>query len=539
VAQNPGTGPCPSVPLVPGQSADYGALLVVLQPGPDSGSTCDLIAGGTLVGDELIIGLYTPNALPNDSVPISVMEFTTATVTVTSPGPNNTTVSTQVVEDRNVVYSNTTVGAAPGQIQEFELDVPPVPGTEDLTIGLLGANLTVSIVVPGAGIAIPANYPQLLLHDFLFQVYVVVFFVFGIGIATMIRLRARHVERLWPFGAVGVLAAIGFAGYAYGDYPASLIPLGSLPEAVVATPVVLAGMYLWLTLFPTEARIHKIEFPVADVRDGESLYDERRFRLFPGPDGPEYIGRGGAGATLRFLGVRTKWKPNVLTQAPRIRRFRQFRSVRYDTYGKFFAYAELPAGEKVLTVVPPRVFVLPWRRRTRERVEAYYRSTLRGSEPVPDHLGLLLHITPSCAFAAVASTQGAVLIEAWINGTLHHSRVGLALERVLVAYTELKVTYKARAWDYGQKIALALSMGERFPDSPVALAALEDLATRQEAEIMDEKAWYDYLKTSVDGDGGRRPARVVPGTEELMREALDPRPPELRGKRGPVPGGNA
>ena len=512
-----GSGSCPTAPLFGGERAENGSLIAFFQPGESSGSDCYLANGGTLVGDTIIFGLYTPNQVaPNDVVPVAVEEFTLRSVTVSSPGPNNTTVSRQVTEQANVDWSNTTFTAAPGQVQQPTLTVPPVSSPENLTVSMLGINLSVTIVTPGAGIAIPQNYPQLLLHDFLLDVALVIFFIVGVGIATAIRLRARHVERMWPWGAAGAFAASGFAFWFQANYPLSLIPIGAAPEAVVALPTVFVGIYVWLAFWPTEAKEYKIRFPVADQSGGEGLVDQKFFRVFDGPRGPEYIGPGGNGAFLRLLGVPTLLDDKVLNPAPLRRRMKGFRSVRKDVYAEYYAWAELPGGPKVLEAHRSRVFILPWRKRTREAIAQYHRRALRGKVEEPAHVGFFLYVTPSRAFAAVVGTQGAVLVDAWIRGTLQTSKTGLALERVLVAYTELKVSLKAQAIDYGHKIALALRMAEDYPDSPIALKALEDLAIRHEAAIMDEREWLRFLEQKVQEDRTPTDPRFAVGTVERI-----------------------
>ena len=520
-----GTGPCPSNPLFPGQEGAEGSLVAFFQPGQSAGSTCGLANGGTLVGDVIIFGLYTPNTVPNDTVPIMVEEFKLHTVTVYSPGPNNTTVSRSVTEAYNQVWSNASVAAVAGQIQEDQLTVPAVQGPQNLTISILGATIGVTIVTPGAGIPIPQNYPQLLLHDFGFEFYAALFLIVGIGFAVAIRWRTRHVERVWPFGVVGMIGVIGFAGWFEAQYPLSLIPVATVPEAAVAAPLFFVGAYAWLALFPTEAREYKIRYPVAEVDGQDGMVGQKFFRIYPGPEGDEYIGPGGAGAFWRLLGVRTYFDDRVLTQAPHKRRLKGFRSARRDVYAEYYAYAEFPGGPKILDVRKPRVYVLPWRKRSREAIAEYHRKALRGKVEEPDHVGMFLYVTPSRAFAAVTSRQGAVLVEGWISGTLHVSRIGLALERVLVAYTELKVGLKAQALDWGHKIALALRMAEEYPDSPIALKALEDLAIRHEAAIMDEREWLRFLERKVEEDRTPTdPAGAFGKVERLLDQTVAPTP---------------
>lgn len=531
-----GSGQCSPEPLIPGAVGQDGSLVVLLQPGPSSGSTCGLPSGGTLVGDQIILGLYTPNPVPNDSALVVVDEYQLKQVDQAVPGPNGTTEHVPVLEHVQETWSNVTLGAQPGEVGEYLLTVPPVPTAENLTVSVLGVVAHLTIVVPGAGIAIPQDYPQLLLHDFSFQVYVVVFILAGIGIATALKLRARHLERIWPFGVVGLFATIGFVAFAYSDYPYSLVPIGQLPEAVVATPVVLASLFFWLAFSPTETRIHRIRFPKPELRDGTPLVGSKRFRVFNGPDGKEYIGRGGAGAFLRILGVRTYLDDQVATPVPHLTRVDGFESAKYDVFAEYYAWSEFPEGPKVLEVVPPRIFWLPWRKRTREAIAAYHAQELRGKSPVPTHLGVLLYVSPSRAFANVVGKQNAILVQGWISGTLQASRVGNALEKVLTAYTHLKVSLKAEAIDYGHKLALALRMAEDYPGSPVALKALEDLATRHEAALMDERTWFAFLEQKVQED--RTPTDrpgAVGAAEQILNEARNPVPPDLRSRRAPGP----
>lgn len=502
--------------------------MAYLQPGASQGSVCGLPTGGTLVGDQLYIILYTPNSPPGNAAPITVEEYLVHQVQETIRGPNGTVNETISVQ-YSITWSNATAPAAAGQAQILSLTVPSVTGTESLFVSVMGVPLQASIVVPGAGIAIPTTYPQLLLHDVTYQVYVVAFIAVGVGVAAIYRWRVRHVERIWPFGGAGVVASAAFGGWVYLEYPQSTIPLGSLPEFLVAVPAIFAGAYLYLAIAPTVALLHKIEYPVADVRDGSRLYGEKRFRVFANRSGTkEYIGPGGAGAGLRFLGIRTEFDDRLLTPAPYKIGFSGFRSPRWDTYARYYAWSEFEGGPKTLEVVPPRAFWFPGRKKARQAIAEYHRTALKGRVPAPDHVGLLVYVTPSKAFAAVVGKQGAILVEGWISGSLQSSKMGIALEKILAAYTHLKVTLKAQAIDYGHKVALALRMAEDFPGSPVALKALEDLATRHEAAIMDEREWLRFLEQKVEEDRTPTDARAVGAAEKILNEATSPVPPDLR-----------
>jgi hypothetical protein len=527
-----GTGACPGPSLFPGSAGENGSLVAFFQPNAlaGAGATCALLPGGTLVGDVVIFGVYTPNQVsPTNSVQITVEEFQLHSVTVTSPGPNGTTLSRSVTEPYNVDWSNASFSAAPGQVQEDQLTVPAVGGPENLTISLLHVTLAVTIITPGAGIAIPANYPDLLLHDFYLDVALVLFFILGVGLATAIRLRARHVERMWPYGIAGVLAVVGFASWFQANYPLSLIPIGSAPEFVVAVPTVFVGLYVWLSFWPTDAKEYTIRYPVADTDGGEGKVGQKFFRLYPGPEGAEYIGPGTGGAWGRLLGVRTIFDDRALNQSPVKRRREGFKSVRRDIYAEYYAWAELPGGPKILDVVRPRLFLLPWRAKTRQKIEEYHRVALRGKVEAPSHVGLFVYVTPGRAFAAVVGEQGAVLVNAWIDGTLHASKIGVALERVLRAYLELKVMVRTKAIDYGQKWALALRTSELYPGSPVALQMLEQLAIEMEADLMDQKQWAQYIGQRVDEQAGAGfEDRKISRVENLVAEASNPVPPDLR-----------
>lgn len=527
-----GNGACPAVPLLPGQKADFQALVAFLEPGPSSGSTCALPPGGTLVGDQMIVLLYTPNAVPNGTIPVGIEEFREQTRTISIVQGNRTFQETQSYAS-NVLYSNTTLLSAAGEAQIVQLTLPDVPQQENLTVSLLGLNEQFQMIVPGAGIPVPANYPQLLFHDFGYSAAVVFAFIVGVGVATAIRLRVRHVPAAPLPMALVIAGTIVFGLWFTGDYPASLIAVGSAPEAIFATPIFFVGVGFWWWLFPTEARNRCIEFPVADTRSGERLYGQKHFRVFRGPDGLEYIGPRGAGFWLRLIGVRTLLDDRVLTEHPRFIGFAGFRSVKRDIEGKYFAWAEIEGGPKILDVVPPRVWLLPWRKRSRESIDAYYKTELRGKDPAPTHLGFLLHVSKSRAFLAAVGTQNAVLVQGWTTGTLHSSKVGWALEKLIVAYTTLAHTLRVRAIDFGHKIAVAMRMAEEMPDDPHAIAALEELATSQEAELLNERSWYRELDQKVEEE---RAARVAPSQlpstpADVLREARDERrPPEWRTK---------
>jgi hypothetical protein len=527
-----GSGACPAAPFLPGTVGDNGSLLGFFQPGESAGSTCYLTSGGTLVGDVLVFVLYTPNSIgPTNVATIAVEEFELHTVQVPHPGPNGTTIEVPTIEQYNVDWSNASVSAVPGQVQEDQLTVPQVSNPENLTVGILGVTLAVTIVTPGAGIPIPSNYPQLLLHDFYLDLALVIFFIIGVGIATAIRLRARHVERMWPWGVAGLFGAFGFASWFQANYPLSLIPIGSAPEAVVALPTVFVGIYVWLAFWPTEAKEVKIRYPVADVDGGEGQVGQKFYREFNGPDGIEYIGPGGASTFQRLLGVRTLLDNRVLNQSPLRRRLAGFRSVRRDIYAEYYAWAEFPGGPKILDVVKPRTFLLPWRAKTRQKIEEYHRVALRGRVEAPAHVGFFLYVTPSRAFAAVVGAQGAVLVNSWIDGTLHASKIGVALERALNAYVQLKVTMRTKAIDYGQKWALALRTAELYPGSPVAAQMLEQLAIEMEADLMDQKNWAQYVGQRTEEQAGAtfEDRRISPA-ERLVDEISNPVPPDLRGR---------
>ncbi|HZY71344.1 MAG TPA: hypothetical protein VFF67_10265 [Thermoplasmata archaeon] len=527
-----GSGACPSVPLLPGQKADFQALIAFLQPGATQGTTCALPDGGTLVGDQLIVLLYTPNAVPNGTVAVGVEEFQTHTRQVAIQQGNHTLYETQTYVS-NVLWSNTSLTGAAGVAQDDVLTVPDVAAQENLTVSILGLVEQFQIVVPGAGIAVPANYPQLLFHDFAYSAAVVFAFIVGVGFATAIRLRVRHVPLAIVPLAMVIVGLIAFGDWFYSDYPASLIAVGTAPEAVFALPIFFVGVGFWWLLFPTEARWRTIEFPVADTKDGQRLYGKKTFRVFRGPDGLEYIGPRGAGFWLRLLGVRTLLDDRALTEHPHFQACASYRSVRADIEGRYFAWAEVDGGPKVLDVVSPRVWILPWRKRTREAIEAHYKAELRGKETAPTHLGFFLHVSKSRAFAAVVGTQNATMVQGWSAGTLHSSRVGWALERFIVAYATLAHTLRVRAIDFGHKLATAMRMAEEMPDDPHALAALEELATHQEAELLNEGNWYRELDRRVQEE---RASRVAPSPlpttpADVLREARDERkPPEWRGK---------
>lgn len=524
---------CPTVPLLPGSTGANASLIAFLQPGATAGTTCALPEGGTLVGNEVILTLYTPEAVPNGVVAISVKEYVPGTETVSAPGPNNTTIVRVVPVETDVVWSNTSISAAPLEVQQDLLTVPIVPSSERLTVGILGVALDVAIVTPGGGTAIPQNYPELLLHDFGFEIAVTFFLIVGIGAATAVRLKARHIERIWPFGVLGIGSGFVFAEWFYSDYPLSAIPLGTAPEAVVAVPVVLVGMYLWLALFPTEAKLWKIQYPVADLKDGSRSYDEERFRVFESPRGAEYIGTGGNGALLRLLGVPTLLDDRVLTDTPHKILFHGFRSVRFDTYGLYHAWAPT-TGKRVLEVHRSKVVFLPWRRKAYERITEYHKQELLGRVAPPSLVNWIVHVTPSRAFLRANGKQGAILAAGWIEGTLTTARVGDALERILRAYSHLLANVKAHAIEWGNKIALTLRFAEEIPGSPIAMKAMEDLTTRQEAEIMSERTWYDYLSAQVAEEGARKPPRTTPeAPEAIMREAANPSPPDSPRRKVP------
>ena len=124
-----------------------------------TGNDCILQPGDLVPGDTLIVYLYTPTTPGNGKVPIGVEEFTWGSERVVLPGPNNTTIVTSVPIQINVQWSNTSITASAGRDQVFDLNVPPVfvspSDPENLSVSMLGLNLSFRIATPGTALPIP------------------------------------------------------------------------------------------------------------------------------------------------------------------------------------------------------------------------------------------------------------------------------------------------------------------------------------------------------------------------------------------------
>jgi hypothetical protein len=522
---------CPATPLLPGTRAENGSLVAFFQPGPPgTGTTCGLPDGSELVGTLLVVAFYAPSTPPNGSIPIMVEEFSWGTREIHERLPNGTTENFSVPVRTDVEWSNTSIAASPGSPEEFGLNVPTPGSQTNLTVAILGAVLSVAIVAPGSGVPIPVNYPQLLVHDFTWVAYVVVFFVVGIAIATALRLRARHLEGTWKLGAIGMGAAFAFGAWFFSDYPLSVVPIGSAPEAVVALPVVFIAMYFWLALFPTDAKLYQVRYPVADAIDSMPLYDTKRFRVFDGPDGPEYIGEGGATQIQRVLGRRTMLDDRVLTNSPRRVRHKGFRSIKNDVYAEYLSPGETEGGPKVLEVVRPRTWWLPWRQKARAEIEEYHRTALRGRVPPPQAVGALWYTSPSKAFLAASGRAGSMMVQEWITGTMHVSKVMIAFERLHVAFLTLKVSFTSEVMAKAHKIAYTLHLAREIPRSPITTAAIEELSTREEAFLFDQVEWHSFLEQKVKDNEARRPTGGIPApVEGAVEDTRESRP--LQGRR--------
>ncbi len=542
---NPGGVACPAVSLLPGNRGINDSLVAYFQPGPASGYICGLPDGGTLVGTQLIVALYAPGYGGNGSIPIVVEEFNWGTKTVVQRGANNTTSTTQVPIKTEISWSNTSIANTPGSPLQFALNVPTPPDPQDnLTVAILGVVLNCAVASPGAGISIPANYPQLLTHDFGWVVWVVFFFAVGVGVATALRLRARHMTGLGKWAGAGAAFGIGFGLWFFSDYPLSAITVGSLPEAFVATPVVLIGMFFWLYLFPTEAKLYQVRFPVADTRDHMPMYGTKRFRVYDGPEGPEYIGTGGASQLQRILGVHTLLDDRVLTNAPRRIRNSGFERVKEDIYAEYLSPGETDGGPKILEVVKPRTWWLPWRAKAREQIEEYHRDALKGRVPPPKKVGILVYISPSRAFLAASGGAGSMMVQQWITGTIHLTKIATAFERLWVALLTLKAGFESEVMAKAHKVAYTLHLAQEIPNSKLTMKAIEDLAAREDDFLYDQVEWHAMLEAQVKEDDNRRAARGIPAPiEQAVAETREtgaagaPKRRELSGRDRSRPAG--
>jgi hypothetical protein len=525
---------CPPAPLLDGTSAANGSLVALWQPDPLSGTACALPPAATIEGAQIIVGIYTPSTPSGGIVPISVEEFTTASVTVYVAGPNNTTVPENKLVQQNVLWSNATVPASAGELDEFNLNVPPQFSAENITVGILGLVLSFTIHTPKTALPVPYDYGQviLLLIEILGAAFVV--FVSGVGVAHYIVQRVRHVNLVKP--AVVVLLTIVFAvGYIVGNFRQFLYWVGDASLAWVFIPFFLAGIVVWMAVLPTKAPAVGIVRPAIPLTRGKGSMEVDLIRVYG--EGPiaEYIAPGTKAGIGRFFGVRSVFDATGLTPTPWIVADPGFKNPRKDVKEFYFTWADVPGQAPNFERRAPKFWLFPWRKSVaekraewREKVGLDLINTEKTGIRNDGLPGFLFSFDPGICRVAALGEQGVVLQQGWCSGTANWSSMGIAHQRMQTAVLSQRWSEETRIRDSVMRHLTLRSIVHQAPGSPRAVVGLDEMSRRQIAREFDTSSFVDFLDRRWLEDQARRHPKPAKEVTSTNAEATNPVPPHLR-----------
>lgn len=518
---NPGGGSasgCPSSGLLPGLLGADGALVAFWQPNLLEGGDCALEPGGTVIGDQVIIGLYTPVTPTDANVPITVVEYQLQTVTVL--GPDNTTMSQEVPYDMS--WSNTSVGATAGEIQLFELTVPSAQTGTWLQLSLAGVNQAWSISTPPLLEPIPLTLAGLLAYTVAVSAAIVIAFAASVPVAMAIVYRVSYPKGLRKWGIIALLAAAGFAEWAYSSYPSSLYVLGSVnPYVVPSVLAFLGGLYLWIAalprLWPLSHRVG-IRSPIARLVDGRKAGRELIYRIRTDANGRtstglEWVSERPWASAWRLLGVRDTFNPNVISDVPTFVANADYESSLHDVRGWYYTWADRPGAPPVVEDVRPHVWWLPWRKSAREQREKWLREL--GRDPASVRYGLLWSVDGGEVRIRAVTESARELVEGWVIGTVKSSEVGEELVKTQRLNLRLRSSGRQRAWHLARQI-IAQRTGDDFASGRGE--DLDALEAKLDAELEASFRPSDRAERETVTEEGPTRARARAGTKRGARD---------------------
>jgi hypothetical protein len=527
---------------------------------PQTGDDCILQQGDLIPGDVLITYLYTPQTPGNGTVPIDVEEFNWGSERVTVPGPNNTTLVYNDPIQVNVQWSNTSITASAGRDQIFDLTVPPAfvspSSPENLSVSLLGLNLSFLIATPGTALPIPETVGSLVEWLALMSPVAVVVTLGGFAPAEWIVRRMRHISTAkWGWAVLLTVVVVEGAAILF-NFNAFLYWLGDVGISGLAVlllfPLFLLGGCIWLTIRGKRLKARIARGPIAHVtREGVPVLAAVPMRIFNSGrigqpeemvEGPRVGGL--LGAWYRFLGVRVVWKPDTMSVRPLM--------VHYDWQGGSLPiegeYEVWPTngGKQIdVKVEPPETVWFPWRKSVKARFDppndlnnghaAQAKEPQRNPERWA-HRGFFLGLRDGEATAAALGSPDHVGPDQYLRGVAPAASFGKEAARLrkmlLLARNELD----ARAWEHAMEIVAIENRLEAFPGSPEAMEGMHVLSEKLTDQLFNEDAYMDRLegrgKIRVDYQPPGAKKTSITTSEIVAAEATNPLPPDLRGSKG-------
>lgn len=538
------------------------ALVGVEYPDPETGTDCILGAGGTLSGDVLQVWLYTPNAVANDSVQISIEEYRMGSEQRTVQGPNGTLVHETVPASVNVTWSNATVAASAGEFQRFNLQVPPVfvdpSNAENLTLSILGLQLHFLIATPGTALPIAETLGGLIGWLALMSPAAVITFVAGFGPGQLVVHRLRYVSTgRYASGIAGLVTLgifvgilIDFTGFLYWLGRVGILGLG----LVLLLPTFLWGAALWIHVRGKRLRYRLLRGPIAKSSNGEPVAGVAAVRIYGGGETghPEELVEGlgveGVRAAIdRLLGLRIRWKPDGIAREPTLIHY-EWQKGRLDSEGEYAVWPTNGGQKLDFTITLPEKVWFPWRKSVKSKYDApapngdgqtivpvndgakdpelwahrgFFVGLRHGEAKVsalgsPDHVGpdqYIRGVAPAAAFGREAQRRGKALI-------LLNERI--AAESEQLAFEMIAVHDRLSA----------------FPGSPEAMEGLREISTRRMSDLFDPEQYLARLEERGRQRVDYRPpgaSKYSSSVTDVRTEALEGLPPDLRGKL-PGPG---
>jgi hypothetical protein len=427
------------------------------------------------------------------------------------------------------------------EVSIFQLSVPPVfralssPG--NLTLYVAGLTLNFGIATPQTALPVPVNYGQVLQLTIEILVGAMVIFTAGAAVAALLLHRVRHVSSMMKPASVLGVGFMGYGLWALFDARQFIFDLGKTSIAAFYVPVFFVGVVVWMGVlqsFHTRAIFRSVCFPLGRLTDGRPSWRERRFRVYDGRDGPEFISERGFDVWRRLLGLRWRFNPHKLTPIPVEVADPDFESPRYDTKFRYFAWPDAEGEDSAIVDTPPRVWWLPWRKSVKEARAK--RAAKLGLDPDDLSRGnWLVAADQGDRSVAAVGHMDAMFLEAWPTGTVALGDVGRELGRTRVALFATETSVETLAQQRSRMIIGAQAIADQLPGDDLAPDAMAEVSARFTSRIGSADRVRDLL---LRKRAARASAAAPPLTKALPRpiidveaEATEGRDPWLRRKR--------
>jgi hypothetical protein len=565
---------CSSPGLFGAVTPELHALIGVEYADPETSQDCVLAEGGLLPADQLIITLYTP-ATPNGSaVDIGVEEFNWGSEQVAYPGPNNSTVYRSIPVQDNVDWSNATVSAEAGQIQQFGLNVPPVfvspADAENLSLFILGLTLSYRIATPGTSLPIPETVGGLIGWLAVMSPVAVLAFAGGFAPGKIISDRLRYVSTSMYAALLALFVTLVDVLSIAGNFVGFLYWLGQTGVSglalVLLVPLAFWGMAVEMLRRSRRQKYRIARAPIAMAGPkGEPTAEIIPLKIYGGGDTGhpeelvEGLGVGGfSGAWHRLLGARVYWNPTLLTDNPRFIRH-EYRHGRLPIEGEYALWPGKGGTSIQSRVTKPATVFFPWRKSVAQRFEEANGSEPNGhaaapGAPIPApaaatakakpkvsfdewaHKGAIVGVRHGEAELAALGSPDHVGPDQYIRGVATAGGYGKESQRLRNSLVELHARFDAESWEKAAMIRSVEDRMEFFGGSPEAMEGVRQLTTKR----LDGEFDPEELMNRLAEEGRRRVDYRPPGSthysfksetsQEVRDEAVNPEPPDSRKK---------